>query len=141
MLTFAPVLALAPAGASLAQVSIGAGTATDGSGSGPNGASTAPGAGIGGPAGANPDSPQSARGQANSKPSPVTRNHNDCNKTNCVDNPSGRLSRGARPWPALVSAPDKTGCAREEFEASRDLSSRSSEQLRCLTPAPSIMFS
>jgi hypothetical protein len=28
-------------------------------------------------------------GQANSNPSPVTRNHNDCNKTNCVDNPGG----------------------------------------------------
>ncbi len=84
---FAAALALATIGASFAQVVTGAGTATDGSAS--TGQSAAPSGAMGGPAASNPDAPQPVPGQANSNPSPVTRNHNDCNKANCVDNPGG----------------------------------------------------
>ena len=87
--TFAAGLALAPAGASLAQTSFGsaAGPVT---GTAPGSNATTPSGGSPGQGMAQPPNPMAppATGQTN-PPSPITRNRNDCNKANCVDNGGG----------------------------------------------------
>lgn len=89
-LGLAAALALTSASVSVSysQVSTAPGAA-NGGGSAAKGATNTPGGAALGTAAPNPNSRQPVPGTNATNPSPITRNHNDCNKSDCVDNSGG----------------------------------------------------